>query len=356
MHAVPPTHPLAGHIVRFPTAIPSSKWMADRMLWADRIGAVWPTHEPTPTNEDEEAGLSAVRLYKEAGFFTECVVPPDAFEGDTPSALRLSQKDHRLWLDTLPEVQEGVDSTEAFRRSPDSNFYINKLGPDVAQMLLDAGIATPKDDHFIKLKSAAAARRLMATVAAHARAIDGTAMPLTLDAAKDTDLAAAATPSDDGNSYLASVVNLPVIVAAKTEDPQRIIEFRLKTKNERARQDYFDAVEEFVAKQSYIESVEPASAEAEQIRKRKILGDLLEATTDLTKIHGRAGILAYGTVGASVLLAVPGATDGTQPALQLGVSSAAFAAATVLIRGSRETRYLRRGWRDGVIAAPQIRR
>lgn len=343
-------NPLAGHIVRFPTAIPNAQWMADRMLWADQIGAIWPFGEPTPMSGDEGDSMGSIELYREAGFFTECHVNLDNLSKEVPEALAMPPAAAREWLNSLPELDEG-GAEEAFRNPRDAFFYINKLGPEVSDMLLSTGIAVPADETFIRLKSSAAARTLINAIAAQSQPVDGRNLPITLDPARDSDLAKAAAPIPSGTTFTAAVVQLPV-VAARITDARQIIEFRSNPRNERARADYLNAVERYVSEQSWVESVEPHSDRAATIRRERIRQDLLSSTRALADTQRTAGLAGYAASAVSALVAVAQASEGSLAAASAAAGAAGLAASTVTLRGNRNTRYLRRANSAELFARP----
>lgn len=348
-HATTVTNPLAGHIVRFPTAIPNEQWMADRMLWADQIGAVWPSDQrPEPMSESEANALSAADLYQDAGFFTECVVPSTAFAGTTPAALGMGTQQLREWVSGLPKADDNGRAAEVFKTPRDAYFYVNKLGDGVSEMLVRAGVAHRTDDNFIELKSAKAARTLMATIAACAEPNGGGSRPITFDSVSDMDLASAAAPVDGESAHAAIVVDLPVVTAARATDARRIIDFRISNRNERARQDYLAAVEEHVEAQVFI-----FERSADELRAEKVRSDLLKASQSLIRHHGAAGLTVYGATAVSALVAVPQVTEGWMPAAAAAAGlTGAAASGLIMIRGSRTNRYLRRGQRAGILAGP----
>ena len=242
-------NPLRGHVVNFPKAIPSRDWLAQRMLWADHLGAVWPMGAPSDRSEEEYLALADARAYMKAGFFTPCVLSKDTSPLLTKrlkTAMQLPDTEIGRWVRSLKTAafDQLNPDTAPFDEPVDENqfFYVNKFPRPVQRMLLQSGVAK-QDGDWLTVRTAKQASALMSALAAHAKPLEPLDMPRTLDTSNVNALAQAAAPSSAADSTPAAVIDIPVIggVIAAEVKAEDLIEFRLSDANERARQDYLVA-------------------------------------------------------------------------------------------------------------------
>jgi uncharacterized protein YnzC (UPF0291/DUF896 family) len=339
------TSPLSRHIVGFPDAIPNMWWMADRMLWSNSFGVIWPGSEPTPKGDVEEEALSAARLYRDNGFFDECVVDHDAFAAKNLRALSHSPDAIREWIARFPG-DHGAEDVH-FPNPKDAYFYINKLGEEVADELVVANLAIRDKDGFgVRLKSRAQAAHLMSAVAGFARSESRPNAAITLDAASNRAFARAAAPLEEDEGCPAAVMTLPIIGGeGDPPTPQKLVEFRRNQRNEDARKEYLDALHAHV--QAQVErlggAADPARMAAQQIR-----DDLNGAMMTFAQRVKRGLSLQAVTVAAAPV-AIPllvGTTDLTAAA----TGAASSAAVGMLKLRSSSPPYLRRVKGAGVLA------
>lgn len=331
------SNPLSGHIVGFPGAIPTENWMTDRMLWSDLFGAIWPwDQQPTPKSEAQEDAMTALTLYREEGFFAECVVDHKAFAPNNLQALGHRTAAVRDWVSHFPaEDEKGV---AGFDNPSDAYFYINKLGPDVADALIAAGVATTQDGDFIKLRSQARAAHLMSAIAGFARPATSHDLPVTLDAADNRALAAAAMPLNAEEGYPAAVMTIPLIGHEGTRvDPGKLVAFRHNEKNNSARQDYLNTVAAVVADKM----VRTVNGAPTTLAAERILTDMQKATTSFA--DRVKDTLSIDTVAiAAVPVMVPLALNGARLSDTAFAAASAVAVGALKLRADRPHRYVRR--------------
>jgi hypothetical protein len=210
-------------------------------------------------------------------------------------------------------------------------------------------VATTSDGNFIKLRSRAQAAHLMSAIAGFARPATSHDLPVTLDAADNRALAAAAMPLNAEEGYPASVMTIPLIGHEGTRvDPGKLVAFRHNEKNKSARQDYLNSVAAVVAdKMARTVNGEPTTLAAE-----KILTDMQKATTSFAdRVKDTLSIEAIAIEAVPVM--VPFALNGARLSDAALAAASAVAAGALKLRMNRPHRYIRRAKprsTDGLVA------
>jgi hypothetical protein len=321
--------------------------MADRMLWADQLGAVWPASSPRARSEEDRWALDDLMRYRDAGFFTECRVPVNNSEQlERELEKSLLETDHVPWLE-----QGSTGSFERINPPGDRSveehlFYMDKFPENIKQMLLRTGVAVETEPHgMLKVRSPKKAHVLINAMANYAVPQGSGDLPLTLDAEDDLALAQAAAPTPEGTSRPALVVEVPVIEGSWGDvTAERLIEFRGIEANNRARDDYLDEVAARVAKMTRLATDgDPAMAA------KQMVSDQLDLATrslaERVSVLGLTG-LAISAVGTFTPISMDGAGDWV--GFGATVAGLGLAAYTTL-RPSPAHAYLRRARRAGVI-------
>jgi hypothetical protein len=341
-------NPLRGHVVSFPKAIPSRTWLADRMLWADHLGAVWPASMPRARSDEDELAFQHLSAYNSAGFFTERRVHvEDSLEFERDLEQALASADHDAWLQKSSTTSfTGILPTPG-RVADDRLFYMDKFPENIKEMLLRTGIAkVAEPTGMLKVTSNAKARVLMNALVNYAEPWGSAAqdLPLTLDAEDDDALAQAAAPGEDGPQRPAVSVPVPVIEGEWGDiAPQRLIDFRANDANERARQDYLNEVARRLE-----QATNSAACTADDAASRMIGRDLELATRSLGERVGALGIagLVFSTVGT---LAPISLSDAPPELLGAGAAVAGLGlTAYTTLRPSPAHGYLRRARKAGL--------
>jgi hypothetical protein len=348
-------NPLRGHIVRFPQAIPSQDWLAQRMLWADQLGAVWPLDAPHPSSDSEEQALEAIRTYQAAGYFTPCSVPWGA-STEMLKQIRasLGLSDSRIGtfvrsMSTAAFEHLNPDAAvEPMAIDPDQYFYINKFPQEIQKALLASRVAT-REGGMLRIGTISQAKALLATLAEHAQPNADVNLPRTLETPDPDALARAAAPTRSSGSRPAIMLDIPV-VRGVTEGvvPQRLVEFRQRAGTEDARQDYLNSVGQYVSKAT---TRDPSSSAASVLHDR-LTRDLQLASKSWYERAKSAGMasVALSTVGTIVPLpSFEGTADwvgGITGAAGVGV------AAYTAVRNSHVHGYLTAARRADVFAQP----
>jgi hypothetical protein len=161
---------------------------------------------------------------------------------------------------------------------------------------------------------------------------------VTLDAADNRALAAAAMPLNAEEGYPAAVMTIPLIGHEGTRvNPAKLVAFRQNEKNRSARQDYLNSVAAVVAdKMGRTINGEPTTLAAE-----KILSDMQKATTSFA--DRVKDTLSIETVAiAAVPIMVPFALSGAGPSDTALAAASAVAVGALKLRVDRPHRYVRR--------------
>lgn len=349
------TKPLRGHIVRFPQAIPSQDWLAQRMLWADHLGAVWPLDEPTAGSGPEEQALKAIKTYQEAGYFTACSVPWEAStEMLKQIKASLGLPDSRVgtfvrsWSTAAFEHLNPDAAVEPMVIDSDQFFYINKFPPEIQKVLTASRVAI-REDNMLRIGTIPQAKALLATLAEHAQPRADIGLPRTLETPDPDALARAAAPTRASGSRPAIMLDIPVVRGATAGVvPEKLVEFRERRGTEDARQDYLNSVGQYVAKAT---ARDPSSTAASVLHDR-LSRDLQLATKSWFQRAKSAGMgsVALSTIGTIVPLpSLEGAGDWVGAATgAAGVSVAAYTA----VRKSHVHGYLTGARNAGALAQP----
>ena len=344
-------NPLRGHIVSFPKVLPSKEWMAQRMLWADHLGAVWPMDAPTPRSTADEAALADARAYMKAGFFTPCRVPWDASPqllADLQVSLRLPDSAAKKWLRSVGTAIGDVVKPDLSEPDDNQFFYFSKFPADVRKVLLRTRVAT-KDGHGLVVRTAEQANALLCALAVHAEPADPLEMPRTLETSNAAALARVAAPRPKAESQPAVVVELPVLGGLTAGiEARQIIDFRMDEKSERARQSYLDEVSRHVADKMRLE----ASGSAAQVASLRLERDLRLASQSFIKRLRSAGATGVGLTAVSTLVPLQN-VDGLPDfvALAAGAANLGISGVTSVVKFSQSHvhGYLREAHKAGVI-------
>lgn len=341
-------NPLRGHVVSFPKAIPSRTWMADRMLWADHLGAVWPASVPRARSDEDKLAFEHLSAYNSAGFFTERRIHiEDSLEFERDLEQALASADHDVWLEKSSTTAFTGILPTSVRVADDRLFYLDKFPENIKEMLLRTNMAkVTESTGMLQVTSKAKARMLMNALVNYAEPWGAAAqdLPLTLDAEDDDALAQAAAPGEDGPYRPAVSVPIPVIEGEWGDvAPQRLIDFRANDANERARQDYLNEVAR------RLEQASRRAAETTDDAASRMIGrDLELATRSLGERVGAVGLagLAFSTVGT---LAPISASDAAPELLGAGAAVAGLGlTAYTTLRRAPAHGYLRRARKAGL--------
>ncbi|CAB4954959.1 unannotated protein [freshwater metagenome] len=339
-----------GLALSYPNALPDRLWIRDRLLWADGVSAIWPTHQPDRRTKAEELTLSELDLLREAGLFSESQVPfadDAAVQAGLEAALGLSGAEQRRFLDRVKERPGAfVEKFKADGRvDPNLRFYINKFPPSALETLLAHKVVRPaKDGHFVKVSSNAGARKLMSALADFARPVD--ARPVWHDPETDVAFATSAAPTDGAASRPAAVVKaqLPVVAPGRLVPIEALIEFRSKDRNEQRRQDYLGEVRRYAAKATdRHEGRDPSKVALERIER-----DLEKAVRGLQLSWKVVVDVAFDV--ADAVLPLLYAADDPKTAAQSFTKLGKIAAVNVIqLRENRAPAYLRSARREGLL-------
>lgn len=341
------SNPLRGHVVSFPKAIPSRTWMADRMLWADHLGAVWPASFPRARSDEDKLAIQHLSAYNAAGFFTERRVQVDdsaAFERDLESALGAADREAWLEKSSTPSFSGILPAP-----GPEANslFYLDKFPANIKAMLLRTAVATEAPSTgMLEVKSAAKARVLMNALVNYSEPWGPGAqdLALTLDAEDDASLAQAAAPGNAGDSRPAVSVAIPTIEGEWGDiSPQKLIDFRASDANERARQDYLAEVATRIEQAS-----RSGPQRSDDVASQMIGRDLELATRSLGERVSALGLagLSFSTVGT---LAPISLSDAPPELIGAGAAVAGLGlTAYTTLRRSPAHGYLRRARKAGL--------
>ena len=251
--------PLRGNVVSFPRAIPDRAWVMSRLLWADRLGALWPTWAPTPMRQGDEDVLQDLEQARAAGLFTEWIVPEEAY-ADVMDSLRqtriLPKGRANRWLrkagaltdQANPQHANREGAPERDRSDPNLFFYWNKLPPDVTDQLVDAGVLRRHGEFGVRARSLSAAAAVFSTAVTHARPNGeiGTSTMIP-DADSTSALWQAAMPLDE-QGHPATAVQFPLATPLRNDvSVEKLLEFRQKPAVEAARQDYLAGLASFAS-------------------------------------------------------------------------------------------------------------
>ena len=345
-------NPLRGHIVGFPKAIPSRDWLAQRMLWADQLGAVWPIETPTDRSDEERQALEDAHMYRAAGFFTPCSVPdaasPDVLK-QVKASLRLPDSVAGRWLRSwaTSAIDRWHPDATADDGPVDENqyFYVNKFPREVQRALLESGVAK-REGGWLTIRTVKQAEALMTALAEHAKPWKELNLARILETKSPAALARAAAPTSASNSRPAVILDIPVVEGV-TDNVRAgdVIEFRQKPGTEQARQDYLDAVGRFITK---ITTTNP-SRSAESVARDKVTRDIQLASQSWVRRAASAGMggVVLSTVSTVAPLPHHG-TVGEWVGLSAGVAGIGVSLLTA-VRKSHVHGYLNAAHRAGVL-------
>ncbi|KRF37365.1 hypothetical protein [Nocardioides sp. Soil805] len=239
------TDVLKGVIVNYPSAIPTKQWLVSNLLWAERLGSIWPTHIPVARNARERETLNDIRrlMETEPDLFTPFHVAASADQliDELTRYLEVDETKRREWLTENDLDDVSVGKARKREADPELFFYVNKMPPDVVDALLESGIAhQPAGKHAIELRDKDHADVLMSLLAKYAQPSTGDMdSAVVLDAATPTALGVAAAPTDQSPVAPALRVEIPAIRAANDDvSIDRLLDFRTSSKGGRLRREY----------------------------------------------------------------------------------------------------------------------
>lgn len=343
-------NPLRGHIVSFPKAIPSSAWMAQRILWADQIGAVWPDGSPSAHTAEDEQALKDAEKYAAAELFTACTLPEKtgpALMTQLNATLDLTDAEAIAWQEASGMTGSDGSGAKAAEPEDDLQFvYLDKFPPQVQDALLRSGVAEQTERGLV-IPSRDRAMTLMCVLACNAEPHRDLKLSRTLDTDNPFALAKVAAPLKGGQSQPAAVLDLSVLAARGGGiHADKLVQFRKNDSDRGAREDYLRSVDDYlegVLKQH--PSVDPAK---EAIA--KLEGDLELARRSWLKRAKSAGLteVALSTLSAVAPLSAA-ASFGEVVGLGAGVASAGLLT-TTMVRKSHVRAYLNSARRAGLLA------
>lgn len=297
---------LRGLVVGYPHALPQRTWVLNRLIWADQIGAIWPTSTPNAATDGEQVVLQDLERLRQAGLFTECTIPlgqDDEVQTQIESALNLTRQERESFSQRFREsVNAARESrTNGGRLDRNLRFYVNKMPPETTNLLLRSRVATKTADGFLRIKSAAQAEHLMAAAAEFARPVDERGLRIMLDGATDEALATAAAPLNGAAVRPSAAVNARMIGVSTPEisDVEALIDFRLNDKNDRRRRDYLHEVDRYVRRCTK----RGTPGDADGLALDRIGQDLLKAQTAYRLSLSRVAAVATQIVAAVIPLA-----------------------------------------------------
>lgn len=231
-----------------PSAFPTRLWLRDQLLWADTIGAIWPTGEFPKLTPEQEASAEEITFIQEQA--------PEVFEavhleeGDLDSASRqVLQRSRRTTRKQTSPQQAAVerlyasspsDAPSEWLTENDAESYVHneKFPPKILNRLTTAGVLNPTENglgytcdepglvsQFIAAGATSAAERLQWSVA--------------VDSAKSAyDML---PPAATRTKHTAAVYNLPSLPAAREDiSIEQLLDTRAKDSFVEQRRSYLD--------------------------------------------------------------------------------------------------------------------
>lgn len=256
--------PLRGHVVAYPDALPSERWILSRLLWADSVGALWPQSKPDGSTEEQARSLKLIdRLADETGLFKPCHVRDDEdsvlqmvkeMRDKIPAAVSL--RPHRADQPTPPHDHR-LGGHRAHRPPPgEADFYYHyeKFAPRITEQLLDLRILVD-DDHGFRAADKQTAEALLSVAVNFAEPADAPGATLIPEARSTTHLRLASTPAANEHPNIGVQALLPIPVLRRTtraldNAADKVIALRLDPKTEQARRDYLDEIGSYWATES----------------------------------------------------------------------------------------------------------
>ncbi|GAB3077692.1 hypothetical protein GCM10027080_24820 [Pedococcus soli] len=354
--------PLRGDVVSFPHAIPSQSWIVERLLWADRLGALWPGGTPQPHGRREfrqaqEETLQSIERLCSEDLFVEYHVDHCASEQIVADLADLDvipheQVDRFLKETGIGDAQPPSETAPAPRRSANSRdlfMYVNKLPPNVTDGLKRLGVVKPNREGLLEVRTAQDADALMSVAMNHAVPVFGPdeREPMIADASTDSAFWQAAMGRDDDHTVHPGVaVTFPLAVPLGNVTIEQVLNFRLKHDADRIA--YLGQLAEYADRQV------TSSITGTQMTKRlrdRVAGDMALASQGMVRRLRQYGVaLALQTTSAAIAVA----KDPHDP---LGIAQAAtsLAAATLPVATvslRRPHQYLRSAGKAGLLAHP----
>lgn len=340
-----PTGPLRGHVVSFPKAIPSRTWMAQRILWADQIGAVWPDGDPTARNAEDTLALEDANKYREAELFTPCTLPAKtgpSVMSQLEATLKVTVAEARKW-----QTESGIEGSG---REPEDDLqfvYLGKYPPQVQDALLRSGVAKTEGDYGLVIASRERALTLMAVLAENAEPQRELKLERILDTDNAFALAMVAATPQGGRSRPAAMLDLSMPSGgAGNISADKLLAFRSDDRNRDARSAYLESVDEYLQDVLRVHpSVDSGKEAAAKLRR-----DLDLARRSWVKRAQSAGLTEVALSTVSLVAPLPAAASlGEWVGLGAGMASAGILA-TTLVRKSHVKGYLNSARRARVLA------
>lgn len=293
-------------IVNYPTVLPTQQWLKDRLLWAERVGSIWPADGVIARSDQDGEVLEALDALSGDALFVELNVDickkNQKMIREVVASFQLPQDAWTTWEAeaglTAHDVGEAVETEIPPDTDRDLVIYSGKLPSPLAIALAAENIAVQRDEgRWLEMRSGEDAVKLLSILSRYAKPRHAGAReyPTILDPTSPMARNAACVPSKTG-AVSALCIDIPLLKNVKADvGLEQVLEFRSKDANERARREYLAAVSASVceAKTLYTSSEEfivsalhkmnlDMQGSAKTLGKRAMLAGLLGAASVVT--------------------------------------------------------------------------